>query len=430
MANRTGRTSTDRMKSAQSTREQVIMAMIISGGMTNDEVYSAFEAKDDSLIRPDDPRRIAGLVKKEYDASARSSLGMAVRSVRGLAKKAAGDQADLVQILGEGETRSASEIPYENIRRFSTGDPVMDYIHGSTSYVWILPKEWRKQINPDTGVLWDYGDIVPRKYHKYANPITGLITGNVVVNADLPKEFSFGEKTGYIETGVPESFVSVWGGAKGTGKSKLAIAVEMSTCKVHPNRAIIHNYGESSLTQLRQWIGPKAPENLIVGEKKTLAQVVSDIYRFKPLMYVVDSLQTILDTQTARGLKEVLATFKAIANEESAGKPHIVAISQLNQKGNLKGNSEIGHIADAVFKVTKNPTRKSVFLFESDKNRGGETPRGAQYQHTDDGVVCLGHGSNNRPKINLVQPLQPVIAAGVTAPNLPEDGGEDIEFEA
>ena len=426
-AKRAGRTSVARMKPAQTSREQKIATMIISGGMSNDEIYAAFEAQDESLIRAEDGRRQAGLVKTPFDTEERAKLARAVRSVRGLAQKAAGDNAELVEILGAGETRPASQVDYENLKRFSSGDKEMDWIHGQTRYVWLLPMAMRKVINPATKKPFDYGDLVPRKYHKFVNPTNGLIEEREINAPGLPEDFAFGDPTGYVEEGLPSSFVSVWGGARGTGKSRLAIELEKSTCAAHEHRSIVHNYGESDIGQLRQWIGPKAPENLIIGERRTLSSVISDIYKYKPILYVVDSLQTIIETGTSRGLKEVLATFKAIANEDAAGKPHIAVLSMLNQKGNLKGNSDIGHIADMVAKVVRHETRKSVFKFETDKNRGGETPRGATYQHTETGVVCLGSGTKNRPTLNLIQANQPVLAGGIVDhAALPEDGGEDI----
>lgn len=419
------RTSTARMKPAQATREQIIASMIISGGMTNDQVYAAFESTHPQLIKDDDPRRAAGLVKEPYDADERARFARAVRSVRGLAQKAAGNTQELLDIMGNGETRPANQVAYENIKRWSCGDPVMDYIYGHTHYRWLIPEEMVDKVNPATGKPWDYGDEIPNRLHKYLDPMTGLPADEVI--GSVKGTVQFGDKTGYTEQGIPTSFVSCWGGAKGTGKSKLAIAVEKTTCLMDESRAVIHNYGESNLAQLRQWIGPKAPDNLIIGERKSLAQIVSDIYKWKPRLYVQDSLQTIIEAQDSRGLKDVLATFKQIATEEAAGFPHILVISQLNKKGDLKGTSDIGHIVDAVMLATKSDTRKGVFYFVSDKNRGGETPRGAHYQHTDDGIVSLGTGSKNKPVVNLTQKSNPVLASGVMDPSaLPDDGGEDI----
>jgi hypothetical protein len=419
-----GRVSTAAMKPNQQTREQIIATYVFSG-MTNDQIYSAFEAQYPALIKADDPRRIAGLVKEPFDAEERGKFQRAVRSVRGLAQKSDKDNSELLEILGEGETRPATEVDYENIKRFQVGDPVMEWMYGTTSYRWLLPESLKGKDNPATGAKWEYGDLVPKAMLPYLDPLTGL-PGDEKLNAVL-HQVAFGDKTGHVEEGLPEGMVAVLGGAQGTGKSRLSIEIEKAACAVHDQRIVLHNYGESNMGQLRQWIGPKAPKNMIIGERKSLAQIVADIYRYQPIIYVQDSLQTILETQTSRGMKEVMATFKQIATEKRAGRPHIILLSQLNKQGKLKGPNEIGHIADVVFDATPIPTRKSVFSLASSKNRGGEVPRTATYQHTEDGVVCLGQGSKNKPTVNLVAKTDPIIARGISNPAaLPDDGGEDI----
>lgn len=389
------------MKPSTGTREQRIASMIIAGGMTNDQVWAAFEATNPEIIREDDPRRTSKTISVAYDHEERQKLGRAIRSVRGLAQKAAGEQQDLLDILGTGHTCPANMVPFENVKRWTSGDPVMDHIYGQTNYVWIIPTELLGKENPKTGKLWEYGDEIPKKYWAYLDPMTGL-PGERKLD-QVHDIVCYGDKTGHIEDGLPISFVDAWGGAQGVGKSRLAIELEKSVCRMHPGRAVVHNFGESNRQQLRSWIGPKAPDNLHIGERKSLAHIVADIYALKPILYVQDSLQTIIETESTRGLKEVLATFKQIATEESAGKCHIICISHLNKKGELKGTSDIGHIVDAVFALNKSDTRKGVISFASQKNRGGEVPRSAQYQHMSDKIVCLGSGSTSKPVINLEQ---------------------------
>jgi hypothetical protein len=427
-----GRKSTAQMKPAAQTREQLISAWI-AGGQTNDQVWSAFEVMHPELIKPDDMRRQAGLVKVPYDADERARLGRAIRSTRGILQKGARDTEELLEVIGRGESRPATELEYENIARWSSGDPDMDAIYGHTNYVWLLPKEFREdkpsenggikyKINPATGKGWQYGDEIPARMRRHLNPKTGLFDEKV--KSDLPPGTAFGDKTGYVEVGIPVSFVSAWGGMRGIGKSKLSLELEKAVCGLYPNDTVIHNFGESNLSQLRQWIGPKAPDNLIVGERKTLAGIIADIYKYKPRLYVQDSLQTIIDAETSSGMKSTLGTLKQLCTEEAAGKPHIILISQLNKKGDLKGLSDIGHIVDAVALLTKKEGgRRNTFTFKMDKNRGGESGGGAQYQHTDDGLVCLGTG--RRPDIKLEQ-KNPVLAAGVVDPVV-ENEDEDAE---
>ncbi len=423
-----GRISTARMKPMGATREQRIAAMIVSGGMKNDEVWAAFEATNPEIIVADDPRRSAGLVKEPFNKDERARLGRAIRSVRGLAQKAAGEDQELLSMLSDGEARPASEVEFENIARWTSGDPDIDRIYGKTDYVWIVPPSLKEKTNPKTGKKWNYGDRIPPSMKKYLDPMTGL-PSEEEINAPIADHAVFGDSTGFVQEGVPTSFVSVLGGQEGVGKSKLMINLCKSIAMMHENRPILYNYGESNLGQLRKWIGPKTPDNLIIAERMSNAQLMGEIYKWKPIFVVQDSLQKLVETKSGAGLSETLVTLKQLCTEEASGYPHIMLISQLNKAGTLKGSNDVGYLVDAVFSAKKHETRKSVFYFMSEKNRGNETGIGCQYMHTKDSVVSLG-GKLGRPVFNLTQPTSSAaIAAGV--PNIDpsvmqEDGGPDI----
>jgi hypothetical protein len=413
-----GRKSTARMQAVQRTREQLIASLIVTGEMTNDELFDYFEIRNPSLVKPDDPKRSAGLVTEPYDAEGRAQLGRAIRSVRGLQKKSAQDNSELLEILGESETRSATEVDYENIRRFPSGDPVMDGVYGTTHFRWLMPDVLKRDedgavINFETGKKWTYGDLIPKKFLKHMNPTTGEYEPGFT--NDNPPEYGtlFGDKTGYSETGLPVSFTDVWGGKEGLGKSRLALELAKSVCGMHPTEAVLYNYGESNMAQLRQWIGPKAPENLIIGTRKTLAQFMADIYRYRPIMTLQDSLQTLLDTRSSRGLSETVATLKQLATEEAANRTHIILISHLNKKGELKGTNDLGYLPDAIFKIFAPPmAKRGEFRWEVGKNRGGPSGAGSNYKHTDDGLICLGPGGKPN-RLNLQQSQNPVIQQGL-----------------
>jgi predicted ATP-dependent serine protease len=140
-------------------------------------------------------------------------------------------------------------------------------------------------------------------------------------------------------------------------------------------------------------------------ESIRLEQVVADAYKFKPRVIIVDSFQLIAEVEKSqRGCMTALSRFKLLKNDPNAGKPHIIFISQLNKKGSLSGSQKIPHMVDFVGKASKVETRKGVFIFECpEKNRGGETQRGAIFRHTETGIECLSTDHNKGPVYKLIQ---------------------------
>jgi hypothetical protein len=397
-----GQTSKAKMRTLVQTREQMIASMVATAGMTNDQIWQTFETMQPEIVKEDDPRRISGLIAVPFDAEARAKLGRAIRSVRGLLQKDDADQQELIEMLGDSETRPASEVSYQNIKRFDTGDPVMNYLHGHTDYRFIIPMSLLQKSGDKLKDKYEYGDPIPAKLLKHFNPQTGEYEENANFKHDN-KEICFGDTTGYVEHGIAISWLDVIGGAKGVGKSRFHCEFTKSLCMKYPDRHVLYNYGESNMQQLRQWLGAKVPPNLILGERKNAAQLIADIYKYQPILVVEDSLQTLIETHSTRGMREVVATLKSMANEKAAGCPHVSLISQLNKKNDLKGPSDIGHLADSVYKVYRHGmANDGIFVVESEKNRGAQAPRSARYKHQAVGVVCLGTGTTSQP-FNLVQ---------------------------
>lgn len=340
------RKSKEVMRSEVGDSREAKIATMIAVGLKNDAIMAAFETDDPILKHPKTP-------EQKID---RQRTLEAIRSVR---TKMTADEQDIegmLELQGEGDVKSISSIQLANIARFSSGVPALDYIYGETEFI----------------------------------HLDGKLRG---------------QKTGKVEKGLPESFLSIWAGAPGVGKSRLAIAGTKSMNKL--GHKVLYCNGEAEQSQFRGWCGADVDEKLFLvrsAESLRLDTVVMDAYKYKPRVIIIDSLQMIFEAEKgSRGMKTALSRFKLLKQDEAAGKPHIIFISQLNKKGELMGSRFVEHMVDFVARVTKLEGRSGQFLFEcSRKNRGGATPRSASFRHHNGTVECMS--MDQKPMdFNLIQ---------------------------
>lgn len=309
-------------------RDSRINAMIVAG-FKNEEIMAALEASDSSLIPENDARRNDNTLP--FNKLHRQRTLEAIRSVRHQSKNDVSEIDSLVSMVGDGEVKSITDIEYSNIERFSCGIPSMDHIYGSTFVV--------------------------------------ELTGQ-----------NKGKPTGEVWTGMPSGFISVWGGTPGVGKSRLSIAVTKSLNRL--GHKVLYFNGEVDESQFRTWCGMDVnPELFLVRSTSALhlETVSNDIRKYQPKVVFIDSLQMI---QAAGKLNSIIASLQMLKNDASIGMPHIVLISQLNKKGELKGSRILEHMVDFVASVTKMEGRQGAFCFECPrKNRGGPTPRCGVFEH-------------------------------------------------
>jgi DNA repair protein RadA/Sms len=212
--------------------------------------------------------------------------------------------------------------------------------------------------------------------------------------------------------------MSIWGGEPGVGKTKLAVAAGKKVNEV-TNEAILYINGEDSEENFRMKVGNDANPDLfrVVTANMLPVQRVCDLaYEIKPRVIFIDSFQTLAEYHKGQsGQNTALTILRSLMGDVRAGMPHIVLISQLNKSGDLAGARILEHLADLVASVTKVDGRKGVFLFAVErKNRGGETPRSALFQHTDISVVCVSDSAlRNAPIYKLAQPTTPAIEQGI-----------------
>jgi hypothetical protein len=421
------RKSDARMSSEVGETREAKISALVAVGLTNDAIQAAMEVTYPETMPKNDSRRAKDM--PEFDGKKRQLMLEAIRSVRGLMQKEDTEINELQAILGPGEVTSVDAIELKNMRRFSCGQPALDYIYGTSLFVWLKDHPKDKYKKGQYMPAWIPESVSERGWvdnEKLANDKPWFITP---VNKEDYKEI-------YQQHGLPEAFLSIHAGSPGVGKTRLAIATTKSLNAVERNlaktlgvkpRPVLYYNGEAQESQFRQWAGADIDKELFLvasAEQIRLERIVTDCYKYRPRVVIVDSLQMLAEVDKGtRGMKTALSRFKLLKNDVAAGLPHFIFISQLNKREELMGSRFLEHMVDMVAKVMKMEGRKGCFIFECPrKNRGGETPRGAIFQHTASTVQCLSTDYRGGPVFNLIQTsvapvaATPAVAAGVQLP--------------
>lgn len=371
------RTSDRRMRSEVGMSREARIAALVSVGLKNDAIWAAMESEYPQIIEEAKRRREIAGSAIPFNKEERDKVGRAIRSVRGLMMKEDEAMQEVINAAGgQGEIKPVDQYELRNISRFQTGMPAMDNIYGKTTFL----------------------------------------------HLDGEKK---GEPTGVIQHGMPEGFLSIWAGSPGVGKSRLAIALnktihgverEMNKAAGMELRPTLYYNGEAEESQFRQWVGKDADPELFLASTSEMIQlerIVVDVYKYRPRLVIIDSWQMIAEVRKGqRGMLSAMSRFKLLKADETAGRPHFLFISQLNKQEELMGSRLLEHLVDFVARVTRYEGRKGTFLFEVPrKNRGGETPKGALFRHTENSVECISTDLREHASmLKLIQPSQAVMA--------------------
>jgi archaellum biogenesis ATPase FlaH len=449
------RTSEKRNRSVVGqSREGKIAAMIVSG-RTNEAIMASMEIDYPEIIPNDDPRRDPKQKKlyrpdlPPFDPIARQRTQEAIRSTRKQdSDKELDIDATLAVVSDAGAVaKPVAESDLANLSRTLCGVPALDYIYGSTNFVHVEDHPDSKYENVES---WDIRQQKPITLRQWVRgtwkkgdamiPDMGggwLRTrekdGSMRLDIDMTQQ--------KVEHGIPVSFLSIWAGSPGVGKSKTAIALSNSLNQMERKRnlplkemrpVLYLNGEELNESKFRLMTGNPDPMLFIARTAPLLRldAIIEEIYIYRPRVVIVDSLQMIAEWKKGRAAQDaVLVRLNQLKTEEKAGKPHIIFISQLNKQEEMAGRRELEHMVDFVARVTRYEGRTGQFLFECPrKNRGGETPRGAIFRHLPNGIECVStqRDASKAKFPKLVQPVGPVqpipALAQNTAPRSALDG--------
>jgi len=443
MANKIKRETT-RMPSEVHSRESKISALV-ANGLGNASIWAALEEEYPEIIENGDDRRnskhkryITGI--PAFNRQERDRVSRALNSTRALTIKADQEVRNAVEMTGghEVQVKSIADLEMQNRRRFSFGVPALDYIFGQTKFVHLSDapdSKYRKEVRsmPELDYTKGITIYVEKKIEVWCkgswrkgDPLIPFENGNGFIQTrDKNGDLYISEKDmsrRIIEHGCPEAFMSLWAGEYGVGKSRLAISAGKGINST-TNSPILYINGEANEEDMASWLQGIGVDpllfRLVTADLLPVERIAEFAYQIRPKAIVIDSINMIAEfSKGDRGMRTALSRLKDLKNDKRAGLPHIILISQLTKDGKVKGSNMLPHICDAVASVKRIESRNGTFKFEIPrKNRGGETPRGAMFRHTEMTVECISTELATTPIFKLIQPtLNPAIERGVQEP--------------
>lgn len=186
---------------------------------------------------------------------------------------------------------------------------------------------------------------------------------------------------------VPSSLVLL-GGDPGIGKSTLLLQVAVLVALQHGT--VLYISGEESVHQIKMRadrMGLNADRLLLVTET-SLDTMMAHIERAKPLLVIVDSIQTTYteSLNSAAGsvsqVRECASRFQEVAKGQGIT---IFLVGHVTKEGSIAGPRVLEHIVDTVLYLQGDPFHR-YRLLRSVKNRFGATSEVGVFEMVDKGM--------------------------------------------
>jgi DNA repair protein RadA/Sms len=187
---------------------------------------------------------------------------------------------------------------------------------------------------------------------------------------------------------VPGSLILV-GGDPGIGKSTLLLQIAGVAANLHG--PVLYVSGEESARQIKmraERMRLEAEELFLVTET-SLHAIIEHITAVKPVMAIVDSIQTTYDEnlQSSAGsvsqVRESAARLQEIAKQSGVV---VVLVGHVTKEGAIAGPRVLEHIVDTVLYLEGDPFHR-YRLLRSVKNRFGATSEVGVFEMVEQGMV-------------------------------------------
>jgi archaellum biogenesis ATPase FlaH len=213
----------------------------------------------------------------------------------------------------------------------------------------------------------------------------------------------------WFRSGLPTGAISVWAGESGVGKSRLVTQI----CKNVNNDPLIQVkilvfQGEVNLSQYKNWVSDVThPERFFVSDINTLEGQLKEIDRIRPNLVVLDSINMLDGFNSPTEIRHTMEQYRLMMETVNG---HAIFIAHQDKQKDVKGNTDIPHLADIVIRLNKIPVPKklskmvtdnqevvrlveglkimykSFFALELGKNRFGSSGGRLAFQHKETGV--------------------------------------------
>ncbi len=208
------------------------------------------------------------------------------------------------------------------------------------------------------------------------------------------------DERGRLQTGIGEfdrvlgggivfGSVVLIGGDPGIGKSTLLLQVLNKLAA--GGKRVLYISGEESLQQTKmraQRIGIPCPELFVVSET-SLEKILQDIQTIKPVVAVVDSIQTIYSSEipslpgSITQVREASSRLLYLAKHLSIP---IFLVGHVTKEGFIAGPKVLEHMVDTVLYIEGESTH-SFRILRAVKNRFGSTNEIGVFEMKDSGLV-------------------------------------------
>lgn len=208
---------------------------------------------------------------------------------------------------------------------------------------------------------------------------------------DTQEEIRFttgvGELDRVLGGGAVRGSVVLVGGAPGVGKSTLLLQL----CGlVGGSERVLYVTGEESRRQLKmraQRLGVSEGEIYVLAETQ-LAEIEAQIEAVQPTVVIVDSIQTMFDTEIAAApgsVSQVRECTMSIMRLAKADGFTAFVVGHINKEGNIAGPKVLEHMVDCVL-YFEGEQQNSYRILRAAKNRFGATNEIGVFEMEDSGL--------------------------------------------
>ncbi|MDY5585123.1 MAG: DNA repair protein RadA [Arcanobacterium sp.] len=224
-----------------------------------------------------------------------------------------------------------------------------------------------------------------------AMPITEVST-----QASTKQPTGVAELDRVLGGGLVAGVVVLLAGEPGVGKSTLLLDVAAKAAAVSAVQGtgpVLYISGEESAAQVRSRasrIGALHP-NLLLASEADLSVILGHINANKPALLIVDSVQTIADTQVeggAGGVAQVRAVTTALVNFAKLNALPTILVGHVTKEGSIAGPRILEHLVDVVCQFDGDKHSK-LRMIRAVKNRYGATDEVGCFELVDNGIKEL-----------------------------------------
>ena len=211
-----------------------------------------------------------------------------------------------------------------------------------------------------------------------------------VSTEDLPRlQVSSGEMGRVLGGGIVPGSLALVAGDPGIGKSTILLRLAADTAR--STGTTLYVSGEESATQVRMRADRLglSGQGLLLLESTELDEVLSNLEEIKPVLAVVDSVQTIYDPSldsAAGSVAQVRECTRSLMAWAKSRNVPVVLTGHVTKGGDIAGPRVLEHMVDVVLYMEGDPI-SSWRLLRAVKNRFGSTNEVGVFEMTSSGLV-------------------------------------------